>query len=129
LEEALHALGDEARATVGGGDDVEVSHALDCRYRGQSHELTVESVEDFPEEHRRRNGYARPEAPVEVVALRARARRPAALEPVDLPAPERERVVGPAVAVEVDCTVWVAEGWIAEPGPAGAWVITRSKES
>jgi N-methylhydantoinase A len=128
LEEELRSLGDDARAAVGGGDDAEVSHALDCRYRGQSHELTVKSVDAFPDEHRRRNGYARPGAPVEVVALRARARRPAALDPLDLPVPERERVVGPAVAVEDDCTVWVPEGWAAEPGPAGAWIITRSEK-
>ena len=128
LDDALRALGEEAHKAVGGGSDVEVLYALDCRYQGQSHELTVESVEDFPDEHRRRNGYARSGAPIEVVALRARARQPAALEPVDLPAPERERVVGPAVAAEIDCTVWVPEGWTAEPGPAGAWVITRATD-
>ena len=125
LQEALRALGDEARSAVGGGDDVEVMYALDCRYQGQSHELTVESVEGFPAEHQRRNGYARPEAPIEIVALRARARRPAALEPDDLPPPKRERVVGPAVAAETDCTVWLPAGWTGEPGPAGAWVMTR----
>ena len=37
-----------------------VTTAFDCRYAGQSHELTVPSVDDFPAEHRRRNGYARP---------------------------------------------------------------------
>jgi N-methylhydantoinase A/oxoprolinase/acetone carboxylase beta subunit len=126
LEDALQALGDEAVAAVGGGGDVEVLHALDCRYQGQSHELTVESVEAFPDEHCRRNGYARPGAAIEVVALRARARRPAALDPVDLPAPRRERVVGPAVAAEADCTVWIPQGWTAEPGSAGAWLMTRT---
>ena len=125
LQEALRALGDDARSAVGGGDDVDVLYALDCRYRGQSHELTVATVEAFPDEHRRRNGYARPDAPIEVVALRARARRPAPLEPGQLPALKRERVVGPAVAAETDCTVWVPAGWTAEPGPAGAWLITR----
>ncbi|MEW6472541.1 MAG: hydantoinase/oxoprolinase family protein [Actinomycetota bacterium] len=126
LKEALRELGEEARTAVGGGGEVEVVYAVDCRYQGQSHELTVESVDAFPDEHRRRNGYARAGAPIEVVALRARARRPAALEPVDLPAPERKRVVGPAVAAEIDCTVWIPDGWIAEPGAAGAWVITRT---
>jgi N-methylhydantoinase A/oxoprolinase/acetone carboxylase beta subunit len=127
LDEAWRVLGDEAGSAVGGGDDLEVGYALDCRYKGQSHELTVVSVDAFPEEHRRRNGYARSGAPVEVVALRARARRPAALEPTDLPAPERERIVGPAVAAEADCTVWVPDGWVAEAGPAGAWVIVRTE--
>lgn len=128
LEHALRTLGDEARSAVGGGEDVEVIYALDCRYQGQSHELTVASVDAFPDEHQRRNGYARPDAPIEIVALRARARRPAALEPEDLPAPKRERVVGPAVAAETDCTVWVPAGWIAEPGPAGAWLIRRTED-
>jgi len=128
---ALEALGAEARGAVGGGaddtaDDVEVEFFLDCRYTGQSHELTVESVERFHDEHRRRNGYSRPGSPVEVVALRARARRPALLEPESLPAPERRSIQGPAVAVEADCTVWVPEGWAGEPGPAGAWVLQRT---
>jgi N-methylhydantoinase A/oxoprolinase/acetone carboxylase beta subunit len=133
IAEALAELADEAKAAVGGGmdapaggrGDVTVEVALDCRYAGQSHELTVPSVEAFGEEHRRRNGYARPGAPVEVVALRARARRPAPLEPADLPPVRRERMVGPAVVAEPDCTVWIPEGWTAEPHPTGAWVLTR----
>ena len=46
-------------------------------------------VAAFHDEHRRRNGYARPDDPVEVVALRATATRPPAVEPAALPAPER----------------------------------------
>jgi N-methylhydantoinase A/oxoprolinase/acetone carboxylase beta subunit len=126
---ALAELAEEAKAAVGGGTDgpgdITVEVALDCRYAGQSHELTVVSVDAFGEEHRRRNGYARPGAPVEVVALRARARRPAPLDPSDLPPVRRERMVGPAVAVEPDCTAWIPEGWKAEPHPSGAWVLTR----
>jgi N-methylhydantoinase A/oxoprolinase/acetone carboxylase beta subunit len=122
---ALAELTEAAKAAVGGGVDVEVEGALDCRYAGQSHELTVPSVDAFAEEHERRNGYARPGAPVEVVALRARARRPAPLEPTDLPPVDRQRVTGPAVAGEPDCTVWIPEGWTAEPHPTGAWVLTR----
>jgi 5-oxoprolinase (ATP-hydrolysing) len=142
LEKALADLGAEARAVVAGigesgrgavsGDtpeppaDVAVEDVLDCRYRGQSHELTVSSIEEFHAEHERRNGYSRPDAPVEVVALRARARRPAPLEPDALPRVERERRTGPAVAIEPDCTVWIPEGWVAEPGALGAWVLTRT---
>ncbi|HYT39854.1 MAG TPA: hydantoinase B/oxoprolinase family protein, partial [Acidimicrobiia bacterium] len=135
LEEALAALGAEARAAVAGigaggaaEPEVEVEYALDCRYRGQSHELSVSTVEGFHAEHERRNGYARPEAPVEVVAIRARARRPAPLEPDDLPPPTRERRTGPTVAVEPDCTVWIPAGWVAEPGPLGAWILTRTTD-
>jgi N-methylhydantoinase A/oxoprolinase/acetone carboxylase beta subunit len=107
---------------------VEVSTALDCRYAGQSHELTVASVDDFPDEHRRRNGYVRPGADIEVVALRARARRPAPLSYDDLgPAEEREAAAGPTVLAEPDCTVWVPDGWTAEVGGGGAWILRPSK--
>jgi N-methylhydantoinase A/oxoprolinase/acetone carboxylase beta subunit len=149
LDAARADLSDRARALVtasaeGGHepeDVIEVSTALDCRYRGQSHELTVVDVAAFHDEHRRRNGYARPHDPVEVVAVRATATRPPAVEPDALPAPARlaertERgaddapqppeVVGPAVIAEPDCTVWVDEGWVARPGAAGALVLRRT---
>jgi N-methylhydantoinase A/oxoprolinase/acetone carboxylase beta subunit len=128
LPERLAELADEARAAVGDDPDAEVTTALDCRYRGQSHELRVPSVEDFPDEHRRRNGYARPGAPIEVVAVRATARLPASLSPTDLgppPSGERHATTGPTVLAEADCTVWVPEGWTAEVAPDGSWVLTR----
>ncbi len=154
LDAARAELGDQVRALVAGpttdppaarADDIEVTTALDCRYRGQSHELTVADVAAFHDEHRRRNGYARPGDRVEVVALRATATRPPAVDAGALPAPERlaERVepaaqgaedvsggpevVGPAVIAEPDCTVWVAEGWVARPGAAGALVLRRAE--
>ncbi len=68
---ALAAVAAEAQARVGAGAVVET--AVDCRYVGQSHELTVADVAAFPAEHERRNGHERPGAPVEVVAVRARA--------------------------------------------------------
>ena len=116
-----------ASVTVG-GVAVEVELTLDCRYAGQSHELTVPSVAAFEGEHRRRNGYARPGAPVEVTALRAAARLPAPLPLDRLPAragPPRAPTRGPAVLAEDDCTVWVAPGWTADVGADGAWVLTR----
>jgi len=154
IDAARAALGDQVRALVTDpdtdpsavrADDVEVTTALDCRYRGQSHELTVADVATFHDEHRRRNGYARPDDPVEVVALRATATRPPVVEPSALPtvqrladraepaaqapeqAPEQARVAGPAVIAEPDCTVWVAEGWVARPGAAGALVLRRAE--
>jgi N-methylhydantoinase A len=128
IDSALDALAAEAAALVFRGEepgDVEVERLVDCRYAGQSHELTVASPDAFPAEHERRNGFARPGAPVEVVALRVRARRPAPLAPDQLPAVERGAVEGPEVVAETDCTVWVPEGWRAEPGPLGAWVLRR----
>ena len=82
---------------------------------------------EFHAEHERRNGYARPDAPVEVVALRARAqhrraarrRRPPGRSTAGGPS-------GPAVIAEADCTIVVPDGWVAEPGAAGALVVTRS---
>ncbi|MFN2505674.1 MAG: hydantoinase/oxoprolinase family protein [Acidimicrobiales bacterium] len=128
LDAARRRLADEVRAAVGGSTDAEVETSLDCRYAGQSHELTVGSVEDFPGEHRRRNGYARPDAPIEVVAIRARARLPAASSPADLgppPGSAREATAGPTVLAEADCTVWVPEGWRADVAEDGSWVLTR----
>jgi N-methylhydantoinase A/oxoprolinase/acetone carboxylase beta subunit len=120
---ALVALGREAVALVGEGATVETF--VDCRYAGQSHELTIADIDDFHDEHRRRNGYARPDAPVEVVALRARARLDAPLQIADLPPVERDAATGPAVIAEPDCTIVVADGWDAEPGEAGALVLRR----
>jgi N-methylhydantoinase A/oxoprolinase/acetone carboxylase beta subunit len=125
---ALADLAGGATEAVGRDDAaVEVTTAVDCRYAGQSHELTVPTVADFEAEHQRRNGFTRPGALVEVVALRARAVRPAPLEVAGLPDPaERGAAVGPAVLAEADCTIWVAEGWRADPGPLGALVLTRT---
>jgi N-methylhydantoinase A/oxoprolinase/acetone carboxylase beta subunit len=130
LEGALAELARQAAATVpgGSGPGVEVTTTVDCRYAGQSHELTAAGPAAFPDEHRRRNGFARPGVPVEVVALRARAVRPAPLEVTDLPAPpQRRSAVGPVVVAEADCTIWVADGWRADPGPVGALILTRAR--
>jgi N-methylhydantoinase A/oxoprolinase/acetone carboxylase beta subunit len=121
---ALASVADEARARVGPGAQVET--AVDCRYVGQSHEITVTAPEDFPAEHERRNGHARPGAPVEVVAVRARATTGAPLAIDSLPTIERARVTGPAVVAEADCTVWIPDGWVATPGALGTWVLSRT---
>ncbi len=131
LAETLAMLGKEAAALVGSAAGeaaaLAVETAVDCRYRGQSHELTVPAVEAFHEEHRRRNGYARPDQPVEVVALRAVATRPPTVTADDLSAPPRleGQVRGPAVIAEADCTIWVANGWTARPGAGGALLMHR----
>ncbi len=115
-------------ATLEDGTQVEVELSVDCRYEGQSHELTVGAVGAFEEEHRRRNGFARAGAPVEVTALRAAALLPPPLEVEDLPAPgDRGPAEGPRVLAEPDCTVWLPEGWGAETGEDGAWILHRSR--
>jgi N-methylhydantoinase A/oxoprolinase/acetone carboxylase beta subunit len=128
LAEALALLGKEAAALVGpAAEATTVERAVDCRYRGQSHELTVPSVGEFHDEHRRRNGYARPDEPVEVVALRAVATRSPTVAAADLPAVARlaGEVRGPAVIAEPDCTIWVADGWVAQAGADGALLMQR----
>jgi N-methylhydantoinase A/oxoprolinase/acetone carboxylase beta subunit len=122
LETAMAALADEARAALRGA---EVATTFDGRYAGQSHELTVASIEAFHALHARRNGYSRPDDPVEVVALRARATIASPVAVDDLPVPERRAVVGPAVVAEADCTTWVPDGWRADLGEAGALVLRR----
>ena len=124
LDDAHVTLAIAASAAVGG--DAHVDLSLDCRYEGQSHELTVSSVDEFAAEHARRNGYARQGAPVEVVALRARATAMAPIDVTDLPPPRRESISGPAVVAEPDCTVWVPNGWRAEVGEVGTWILRRT---
>jgi N-methylhydantoinase A/oxoprolinase/acetone carboxylase beta subunit len=123
VEAALRQLGERAAALV--GDGAEVVTSIDCRYAGQSHELTVATVDDFAGEHERRNGYARPGAPVEVVALRAAGRAPAELGPEDLGPVDRKPARGPCVLAEPDCTIWIPDGWSAEVAADGSYVITR----
>ncbi len=114
LDDAVVELGRAVRQALGDlgeADDVVVETSVDCRYQGQSHELSVPTLADFPAEHRRRNGYARSDAPIEVIAIRARARRRSPRSLSDLPAPGRTPGVGPVAIVEPDCTIWVPEGW------------------
>lgn len=126
LDEARSALADEAVALLGPSSaPVEVHTGVDCRYAGQSHELQVDDPDRFHDEHRRRNGYANRDAPVEVVALRATARREAPLSVTDLPPVDRQGGEGPIVIAEPDCTVWVPEGWSARSGPLGALIIRK----
>jgi len=58
-------------------DRIRMERFLDMRYRGQSYELIVPFSEQvmttFHEIHQKTYGYARPEAPVEIVNLRLRA--------------------------------------------------------
>ena len=123
LDDARSELAGHASALVGAG--AEVTTSIDCRYAGQSHELTVATVDYFADEHARRNGYSRPGAPVEVVALRASARTPPMVRAEDLPPVERLPAKGPCVIAEPDCTIWIPEGWSAAVGPDGSFVITR----
>ncbi len=124
LDGLQREIADVARGLV--GDDAEVEVVLDCRYEGQSHELTVLSVDAFHGEHQRRNGWSDDRTPVAVIAVRARARRPAPMTIDDLPPVERALATGPTVLAEPDCTVWVPDGWRADVHDSGSWVLVRS---
>jgi N-methylhydantoinase A/oxoprolinase/acetone carboxylase beta subunit len=135
--EACRRLGHAGEAADAGGrehaedaedvEDVEdVEVALDCRYAGQGHELTVGGLDRFAAEHERRNGFSRPDWPVEVIALRARARRRPLVRAGDIPPVERAGPVeGPASILEPDCTIHVPAGWTARTSASGAWVLDR----
>jgi N-methylhydantoinase A/oxoprolinase/acetone carboxylase beta subunit len=138
LPDALRDLGAEAADLVaravarrGSGDApeaaaIEVQVAVDCRYAGQSHEITVPAVEAFHDEHARRNGYRRDGHDVEVTALRATARIASPVRFADLPAAPRLPEQGPAVVAEDDCTIWIPPGWLGAPAAGGALVLRRS---
>ncbi len=123
----LQAALDEVAAVAGRDLKGETTAAVDCRYAGQSHEITVDDPASFHEEHARRNGFAREDAPVEVVALRVRVTQPAPIDLSDLPDPGgRVTATGPAVIPEPDSTIWIPPGWQARVHESGAWVVTRS---
>lgn len=127
LDELIEALTAEAAAAVPGAD---VDTAIDCRYVGQSHEIRVRSLDEFPAEHERRNGHRPTDTPIEVIAVRATARRPAPITIDSLPSVDRTGGEGPMVIAEDDCTIWVPDGWRAEPHEAtGALVLTRIRSA
>jgi 5-oxoprolinase (ATP-hydrolysing) len=108
-------------------DVVEVEVGVDCRYAGQSWELTVPTVAAFGDEHERRNGYRRDGTAIEVVAVRATARVPSGVDLDSLPPVARTGpVAGPKVIAEEDCTIWVADGWTADVHDSGSWVLRRN---
>ena len=126
LDDALDELAAAALAELG-APSATVETFVDCRYHGQSHELTVASVDDFGDEHERRNGYRRDGDLVEVVALRAvaSAEAPARIEDVLADEHADHAVIGPQVVVRDDCTIWVADGWRGTPGPLGSLILRR----
>ena len=94
---------DSVRATAtsrhreASGDLGSVSSFVDSRYVGQSHELAVAYspgdgwealARRFRDEHRRRNGFARADDPIEAVTVRAEATGKAAVSWGDLPSPD-----------------------------------------
>ena len=125
LPAAARSLLAEARGQIeadSGQTAVTAAGIVDMRYVGQAHETSVPYTDDEPWEelcgrfhrlHAQRNGFCRPQDPVEAVTARAEAVGSAALRWADLPPFEPEpqeprrgwrRVVGPSGAAEAQ--VW-----------------------
>jgi N-methylhydantoinase A len=117
LAQLAEEVADAARDELS-GSDVEVALRLDVRYLGQAHETPVPYVlgdaaatiaERFHAAHRQRNGFARPDDPIEIVTVRAEATAPPALTWDDLPG--ISRAAGqPGAAVRGRRPVTTAEG-------------------
>ena len=138
---AVRAAATARHLEASGKPDV-VTSLVDSRYVGQSHELAVsytpgdgwEALErGFHDEHWRRNGFARPDDPIEAVTVRAEATGAAALSWVDLPAPQPQgdAIVGTrevlAHSGPVQATVYRREGLRPGTEIAGPAVIEESE--
>jgi N-methylhydantoinase A len=86
----------------------------DLRYAGQSFELTVplgsDLVAAFHAAHEERYGYAEPDRPLELVAVRTAEVRPG--PEVVLPPAEPLEAQGPAVIALEGATCWIPPGWV-----------------
>jgi N-methylhydantoinase A len=119
----------EARQGIGTGD-AETEVVYDCRFHGQSFELTVSDPADFPRAHEERYGFTEPDGTVEVVTVRATARLPGpyvelAAEGAELP--PGTRIEGPEVYALPEATLVVPEEWSGEVDDHGTVVLHRSR--
>jgi N-methylhydantoinase A len=129
-------------------DDPRTDVVYDCRFRGQSFELTVDDPSEFPAAHEERYGFTEDDGEVEVVTVRATARVPGpaielaagageprrserrtAMGPTavlhgDLP--PGTRVDGPAICALPEATLVVPAGWSGEVDDHGTVVLHRS---
>lgn len=110
-----------------------LSAAVDCRYRGQTHAVTVpwdpaapdsELAARFHREHRRRHGDATPDRPVQAVSLRLASEVAGPDLALPAPIPGRARR-GPAVLAVDGATCWVPAGWVARNDGLGTLVLRR----
>jgi N-methylhydantoinase A len=107
--------------------ELPVDGEAELRYAGQSFELAVALGGDvagrFHAAHEERYGWADPERPVELVAVRtADVRRG---PDVRLSGPART-VAGPAVIELEGATVWVPERWAGETDAHGTLILERT---
>ena len=120
-----------------------VESFADCRWRGQSHELTIrihkperEAIRvAFVDEYRRHFGDAKPprSGEFEIVTLRLRrvGRTPSVELPTVKPVSQRGRLhaagetCGPFVLVDDDCTAFIPAGWCATCDERGIVLCRR----
>jgi len=100
----------------------------DLRYRGQSFELTVPLGADlagaFHRAHEARYGYADPERPVELVAVRTADVRPG--PELSLPAAGPLESCGPGLLELEGATCWIPPGWVgARDGTSSTLRLTK----
>jgi N-methylhydantoinase A len=105
----------------------------DLRYLGQSFELTVPLGDGlaarFHRAHEERYGYADPDRPVELVAVRTAEIKPG--PDLSLPPGDPLEVSGPALLELDGATCWLAPGWVGardgtgESGPSSTLRLTR----
>jgi N-methylhydantoinase A/oxoprolinase/acetone carboxylase beta subunit len=119
----------EARERIG-DPEAQADVVYDCRFRGQSFELTVGDPEDFARAHEERYGFTEDDGEVEVVTVRATARLPGA--EVELAADEDDlppgtTIEGPTVLRLPEATLVVPDGWDGEVDDHGTVVLHRSR--
>jgi N-methylhydantoinase A len=128
LEELSAALDGLAEAVREDLPDAVVGLAVDCRYVGQGHELTVPvdgaaaAVGGFHRLHRARHGWSREDAPVQATAVRATAIRAVPRPPLPRSTAPGE-VRGPVAVPLEGATAWVPAGWAGRVDDVGALVL------
>ena len=144
----VDALSAEARERLG-EPDAEIAVRYDCRYRGQSFELTVDDPAAFADVHEERYGFRVEDGEIEVVTVRVTAHVHAPtieLAAGELPQPQREAratvlgeetailrgelppgttVAGPAVCALPEATLAVPSGWRGTVDDEGTVVLHR----
>ena len=96
---------------------------FDMRYRGQSYEIRCRNVREFHRLHREWYGFARPDAPVEVVNVGER--RVKRMRKPCLRGRKANSVRGPSVLSEKDSTIWIPKGWKGRVRNDGSLFLTR----
>jgi len=132
LAAATTPLIERAQGEVPGG---RVEVAVDCRYAGQSHALTVpwdpsgpesELARAFHDAHAHVAGGALPDAPVEAVSVRVAAVTDGPATALHPDGSGAREVDGPAAVAMDGSTCWIAAGWAAAVHPDGTIRMERS---